>query len=149
MKQERPKPPISGIIYGEFAFWIAIIGCTIATIGIMWYIFGSHHVMDPQIFLTHLLRGDTVDQIWKATTGDKSQYGYWFLNKLSYSDGLALAGVAISCWAAVIGTWGAFVGMLVSPEEKSRKMYYLYLIFILVMAIILTLCAMGVIRLRH
>ena len=147
--QERPKPPISGIIYGEFAFWIAILGMVIGTIGAIWYLAGGAHVMDPKVLLSHMWKGDSAEKIWEVTTGHKIVYGHWYLHKLSFSDGLALLGVGVCCLAAVLGMWGAFVGMLLSSEEKRRRMYTLYLILILIMAVILTLCAAGVISLHH
>lgn len=147
--QERPKPPLSGVIYGEFAFWVAMLGMVIGIIGAIWYLSGGAHVMDAKLVLSHIWKGDSAEKIWEVTTGHEIIHGHWYLHKLSFSDGLALLGVGVCCFSAVLGMWGAFLGMLLSSEEKGRRMYILYLILVLVMAVILTSSAAGVISLGH
>ena len=61
---------------------------------------------------------------------------------LSKPDAIAMLGIAIGCLAAMFGMWGAFFQML----RRGRK---LYLIFALVIAVILTLSALGIISLEH
>jgi hypothetical protein len=63
------------------------------------------------------------------------------LDLLSNGDVIAMVGVAIICGAAVVGMWGAFVGTVRSRER-------LYAVLALIIAVILTLSAIGVITLE-
>jgi hypothetical protein len=142
MKEEAPKPPIAGIIYGEIAYWLVIIGMLVAIAGSAMYLTAGGYV-DQTCFLGHLWKGDDVHTIWEECAGvSEVPHGHWYIGMLSYGDAVAMLGIAIGCFAAVIGMWGAFLGMLRSKES-------IYIIFALIVAIILLLSALGIISLKH
>lgn len=141
MVEERPKPPIAGIIYGEIAYWVVIAGMVIAIAGTAIYMTGTGFV-DKDCILEELWAGAPADEVWEKCAGVETPHGHWYLTKLGMGDGIAMAGIALGCLAAVIGMWGAFFGML---RDKGG----IYIAFALVVAIILTLSAAGLIALKH
>jgi hypothetical protein len=139
---EVPRPPREGIVYGEIAYWLLLIGMMVAIVGSVIYI-ASQGYVDKTCLLTHLWQGDDIHAIWEECAGaSEVPQGHWYLGMLSQPDAIAMLGIAISCIAAVFGMWGAFFQML----RSGRK---LYLIFALIIAVILTLSALGIISLEH
>jgi len=141
-KEEAPKPPLAGIIYGEIAYWILMIGMIVAVVGSAIYIYSDGYV-NATCLLNNLWQGADINTIWNNCAGvNEVPHGHWYLGMLHQADALAMLGIAIGSLAAVFGMWGAFIGMVRSREK-------LYLIFALIIAIILTLSALGVITIAH
>jgi len=143
MENERPKPPIAGVIYGNICYWIVVVGILVAIVGMSMY-FVSGGCLDTEILLDSLWEGKVVEEVWaEASCIGEVPEGHWYLNLdlLSHGDVIAMVGVAIICGAAVVGMWGAFVGTVRSRER-------LYTILALIIAVILTLSAIGVITLE-
>ena len=148
MKDEHPKPPIAGVIYGRIAYSVVMLGILIAIVGMVMY-FVSDGYIEQDCLLDSLWDGEKAEAIWEGncTAGDHSTgdaiepSGHYYLGMLSYGDGIAMLGIAICCFAAVIGMWGAFIGTLRSGER-------IYALFALIVAVILTLSAIGIIQLE-
>lgn len=142
--EERPRPPLAGIVYGDFAYWIALAGMVIGIIGIILYLGEMNQFVDAKLFLSQLWSAKTAPEIWKMATG-KLIHGHWYLHKLSYSDGLAMLGVGICCLSAVFGMWASCITMLTG----KGKIGTLFFILAAVVTVILTLSALGIIALHH
>jgi hypothetical protein len=153
MKDEHPKPPIAGVIYGRICYWLVIIGIIVSMVGMVIY-FVSDGYFDQDCLLDSLWDGHEVEEIWEGNcttevagdghAGDEahiSPHGHWYLKMLSHGDGIAMLGIAICCFAAVIGMWGATIGTIRSGER-------LYALFALIVAVIMTLSAIGIIQLE-
>ena len=143
MENERPKPPIAGVIYGTICYWIVVVGILVAIVGMSMY-FVSGGCLDTEILLDSLWERKVVEEVWaEASCIGEVPEGHWYLNLdlLSHGDVIAMVGVAIICGAAVVGMWGAFVGTVRSRER-------LYAVLALIIAVILTLSAIGVITLE-
>lgn len=140
--EEKPRPPLAGIVYGDFVYWITITGMVISIIGIVLYLGGMHQFVDAKFLLSQLWSAKTAPEIWKIATGE-TIHGHWYLHKLSYSDALAMLGIGICCLSAVIGMWASCITMLTS----KGKIGALFFILAAVVAVILTLSALGVIAL--
>jgi len=139
---KAPKPPIAGIIYGEFAFWLVIIGLIVAVVGSIIY-FATEGYVNKEALLESLWEGADSKTIWEEHSTDRQEpHGHWYLSKLTNGDAIAMAGIAIACFAAVIGMWGVLVGMLRSRDK-------IYIVFALIIAVILTLSALGILSLEH
>jgi hypothetical protein len=142
LKEEAPEVPVTGIIYGEIAYWVALLGILIAIVGIIIYMVYNGYV-NLTCSLNELWRGASVDAIWSGCAGViKTPEGHWYLSKLSYGDGIAMLGIAVSCSAAVLGMWGGLFGMV-------RSKGGMYIVFALIIAIILTLAAAGLIVIKE
>jgi len=135
-----PKPPVAGIIYGEVAYWVAIIGVLIAMVGIVIYLaFGGY--LDKATILGDLWRGDTAQAIWKECAGVAGvPHTYWYLGRLGKGDCLAMLGIAVACIAGAVGMWGVVFNLL-------RNKGGIYIIFAFIIAVILSLSASGIITL--
>lgn len=136
--EERPTPPREGIVYGEVTYWLLLIGVMIAIVGLIIYIASPGYV-DKKYLLDQLWMGYDCQTIWAGATGT-GQPAHWYscLGMLSKGDMLATLGIATSCLGAVFGMWGVFFQMV---RSKGK----LYLIFALIIAIVLTLSASGLI----
>ncbi|MDL1956580.1 MAG: DUF1634 domain-containing protein [Candidatus Desulfofervidus auxilii] len=140
--QEKPKAPLAGIVYGEIVYWITFIGMIVAVIGAAIYLFGGPQYAKSSCVLSLLWEGEDVHEIWEKCAGH-AIHGHWYLKKLGSGDGLGMLGIAFSCIAAVVGVWVSAFTML----KEKEKILYPFLAFIV--AVILTLSALGIISLKH
>jgi hypothetical protein len=140
-KNEVAKPLLAGIIYGELVYWIMILSMVIAIPGFIIYL-RSGGYLSSQAVLDHLWRGCDCLTIWKEV-GDISRPLPWYssIGMLSKGDMLATLGIAITGMAAVVGMWGAFLGTL-------RAKNGVYILFALIIAVVLTLSAMGILKIQ-
>lgn len=141
--QEYPKPRLSGIVYGECAYWLALAGMVVAIVGMVMYMLKMNQFFDGQTLMAALWEGKDTDTIWKLASGGKVQYGHWYLKNLGTSDGLAMLGIGISCVAGVVGIWGSVVAMIAAKEKP-----YIFLVFALIIAVILVCSAAGLISIH-
>jgi hypothetical protein len=138
-KQDIPKPLLAGIIYGEIAYWMVMASMLIVVVGFVIYLVSGGGRLDSVAVLNGLWQGNSCQTIWKEVGGlGQPPSWYWCFNCLSQGDGLATLGIAITCFAGVAGAWGATLGMI-------RSKGGIYIIFGLVISIILTLSALGVV----
>jgi hypothetical protein len=140
-KEKPPEVPVTGVIYGEIAYRIALLGILISIVGIIIYMVSNGYV-NLTCSLDQLWRGANVDAIWKGCAGIKTPEGHWYLGMLSHGDAIAMLGISVTCSAAVLGMWGGLVGMV-------RSKGGMYIIFALIVAIILTLAAVGLIVIKE
>lgn len=140
-RESAPKPPVAGVIYGSICYWLVMVGILVAVIGMIMY-FTSDGYFDQQCLLDKLWDGEEVETIWHSCAGVESvPGGHWYLSALSHGDVVAMLGIAIISFAAVVGMWGAFVA-------TARGGDRLYSLFALIAAGILTASAIGVISLE-
>ena len=140
-KDTVPKPPAAGIIYGEIAYWLVLLGVVIAIVGLAIYMVTDGFV-NKEAMLGSLWDGADVNAVWEQSSGvNEAPQGHWYLRFLS-GDAVAMVGIAIASLAAVIGMWGAFFGMV-------RSKGGIYIFFALTVAVVLTLSALGIISLKH
>ncbi len=133
-----PKVPAAGIIYGRICYWIVLVGIVISVIGMIMY-FTSDGYIDRVGSWEAIWAGEEKDVIWETHCVDHEvAEGHWYFGQLGDGDGLAFLGVAICGVAAIFGMWAAFVVM----DRKKEKVYS---IFALIVSIILTLGAIGII----
>lgn len=143
IRQEKdiPKPALPGVIYSEIVYWIMILSLAIAIPGFIIYLEHGGYLNSSEV-LKSLWQGSDCHTIWK-NAANISQPLPWYdsLRMLSNGDMLATLGIAIAGFAAVLGMWGAFVGTLRSPGK-------IYIVFALVIAIVLTMSALGIIKIQ-
>ena len=101
--------------------------------------FTSDGCVDREVLWQGIWDGAEKDVLWENNcTGEEVPEGHWYFGQLGNGDALAMLGVAICSIAAVLGMWAAFIQMV---REKEK----VYSIFAVIVAIILTLGAIGII----
>lgn len=143
-----PRIPIAGIVYAEIAYWFVIVGIVVAITGSLICLISNSYV-DNTLMLDYLWEGENVETIWISSSElEEPPRGHWYLDILSYGDGIAMLGIAICSLGALFGMWGAFIAMLRSRERFYAGSTRLYLLFAGTVAVILTLSALGIISLE-
>ena len=106
-KDKAPTPPREGIVYGEVAYWLLLVGVIIAMVGSVVYM-ASQGYVDKTCLLDNLWRGSDCLTIWRECAGvSGTPEGHWYLSVLPQPDAIAMVGISISCLAAVFGMWEA------------------------------------------
>ncbi len=141
----QPKPPISGIIYGEIAYWIAIVGMIIGVVGLAIYLGSGGGVMSPDM-ISDLLSGKSPKELWEkhSILRKMPESPHWYVNYIGKGDAIAMLGIVICCTSAIVAMWATTVTLFVKREVKI-----LYGIFALIVSTIMTLAALGIISLHH
>lgn len=141
VKTKAPKPLLAGVIYGEVARWVLLTSLAIAVVGLIIYMISGGYLARADL-LDHLWRGCDCGTIWQQTGGGVARPPTWYccLGMLSKGDMVAMVGIAFTAMAAVAGMWGAFFGMI-------RSKGGIYILFALIVAVLLTLSASGLITL--
>jgi hypothetical protein len=136
-----PRPALPGVIYGEIVFWVMVVSLIISIPGFIFYL-GAGGYLDSGNVLSHLWRGSDCLTIWKEV-GNLNHPLPWYASValLPKGDMLAMLGISLTGVAGVIGMWGAFAGTL-------RKKEGIYIVFALIIAVVLTLSALGLIKLH-
>ena len=143
-----PRVPVEGIVYSQIAYWLVLLGMIVALVGSVLCMASDGNPTNSRL-LELLWKGDNCQTIWGIYAGlDEPPHGHWYLHVLPEADGIAMLGIAISGMAAVLGMWGAFGVMLRSPERFYTSSSRLYLLLVLIVAVILTLSALGIIALE-
>ena len=139
--ESRPKPPLSGVIYGELAYWVVLIGMIVSIIGVSLILTTDKNYIDSSCLLNNLWAGNSPSEIWERCAGTHPE-GHWYLEKLGTGDGIAMLGIAFACLAAVLGVWASIFALI-----KDRE--HLFVVFAFIVAIILTASALGIIQAGH
>ena len=139
-RPEETRPPIakSGVIYGEFVYWITILGSIIAIVGATIAMFGATNYLDTSYVFSAIWEGKTTVEIWEGAIGGIPN-GHWYLPRLSNGDALAMFGLALGVFSVIPGMIGAAIAMF-------RKKETLYGAFATVAVILCITSLLGLIR---
>ena len=134
----RPPIPVSGIIYGEFVYWITILGSVIAIVGATIAMFGVPNYLDPSYVFSAIWEGKTTTEIWEGAVGANPQ-GHWYLSRLGHGDALAMFGLALGVFSVIPGMIGAMIAMY-------RKREVLFGTFTLIAVVLCITSLVGLIQ---
>lgn len=135
------KPPMAGIIYGEITRWMLFTGIIIAVIGMIVY-FINGGSLNQDTLVTNLWKSADCHTIWQTgTLGSGSFQPRWYLTELPKGDAIAMLGIAVTCFSGVLGMWGALLGTI-------RSKGGIYIAFACIVAVVLTLSALGILTLE-
>ena len=98
--ETKPKPPFSGIVYGEIVYWGTLLGCVVSLVGSVLMFVTKKNYLDPAHMLTGIWQGTLVAKIWEGATGALPQ-GHWYLDHLSTGNGLSEFGLAIGVFTII------------------------------------------------
>ncbi len=115
---ERPTVPRAAVAYGDVVYWGTILGSFITILGSVLAFVTELNFMEPELVLSAIWEGRSVDEIWQDTVGERPD-GHWYLEHLHRGDGLTMAGIALGVFVVV-------PGMLVSAWLLLRQRQRLF-----------------------
>ena len=143
----RPPVPLEGVVYGEVAAWITVVGMAIAVVGLLISFVWGGGVLEERGLLADLFRGRGEGSIWaNDSIFAHMPEHYWFFKQRLSGDEISMVGLVLACYGGVAGTWGMFLSMFrrTKAQVSGRGLYRLLAV---VIGIVLTLAAVGIISL--
>ena len=137
-EETRPPVAMSGIIYGEFVYWITILGSIIAVVGATVAMLGMPNYLDTSYVFSAIWEGKSTVEIWEGAVGAIPK-GHWYLPRLNNGDALAMFGLALGVFSVIPGMIGAAIVMF-------RKRETLYGVFTTVAAVLCITSLLGLIQ---
>ena len=134
----RPQVAVSGIIYGEFVYWITILGSIIAIIGATIAMFGAANYLDTSYVFSAIWEGKTTVEIWEGAVGGIPN-SHWYLPRLTNGDALAMFGLALGVFSVIPGMIGAAIAMFKRKET-------LYGVFATIAVVLCITSLLGLIK---
>jgi hypothetical protein len=143
----KPPVPLEGVVYGEVAAWLTVVGMAVAVVGLLIGFVWGGGVLEERGLLGDLFRGRGEGSIWaNDSVFAHMPEHYWFLKERFSCDELSMLGLVIACYGGVAGTWGMFLSMFrkTKAQVSGRGLYRL---LAGVIGIVLTLAAIGILSL--
>jgi len=134
MKEDRPKPPLAGLIYGEIVYWGVLTGSLIVIVGSVLAFLGDNFV-PVSYWMTSIWKGETVLQTWEGATGALPN-GHWYLSHLTTGDGLSAFGISF-------GVFSVAPALFLSAAALFREKEWLYGSLAMVGGIVVMIGVLG------
>lgn len=138
-EETKPKPPLSGRIYGETVYWGTIIGSVIVIIGSTIAVMVKNNVIEPSYVFSAIWEGKDTATIWKGAIGALPE-GHWYLSKLTTGDGLTMLGLGLAIFVVI-------PGLFLSAIPLLKKRAYLFGGLAIIAGIISLVAFLGLISL--
>lgn len=110
-EETKPKPAISGLIYGEIVYWGTVLGSVIAIIASTIAVMVKSNVIEPSYVFSAIWEGKDTATIWKGAVGALPQ-GHWYLSNLFTGDGLTMLGIGLGVFAVIPGLFVSSITLL-------------------------------------
>lgn len=115
---EKPKVPLTQVVYGQIVYWVCIIATLICIIGPALSIaFPDNNFLEPQYLFGTLWQGSAPQTIWQKLGGGFPG-GHFWIHNLNTWDGFTQLGIVIGCVSAGLGLLIATIFFL---REKPRS----------------------------
>jgi hypothetical protein len=134
MKEDRPKPPLAGLIYGEIVYWGVLAGSLIVIVGSVLAFLGDNFV-PVSYWVSSIWKGETVYQTWKGATGALPN-GHWYLSHLTTGDGLSALGISL-------GVFSVVPALFLSAAALFKEKEWLYGALAMVGGIVVVIGVLG------
>lgn len=134
MKEDRPKPPLAGLIYGEIVYWGVLAGSVIVMVGSVLAFLGDNFV-PVSYWISSIWKGETVYQTWKGATGALPN-GHWYLSNLTTGDGLSALGISL-------GVFSVVPALFLSAAALFKEKEWLYGALAMVGGIVVVIGVLG------
>jgi len=133
------KQPLPNRLYGNIIYWVSIIAAIICIIApVISLAFPDRNVLDPQFLFSTIWEGAKPAEVWEAA-GNGFPGGHFWLNNLTYGDGLIQFGIVVGGSCAGFSLIGAAIGYL---RQKPRSPGWA--LAALVICVFILLSAIGV-----
>lgn len=98
-KEDKPKAPLAGMVYGGIIYWGVLAGSIIVIVGSILSFLGDNFV-PVSYWLSTVWKGESPSQIWGGATGSLPM-GNWYLSQLTTGDGLTALGISLATFSVV------------------------------------------------
>ncbi len=98
--QDRPIPPLAGIVYGDIIYWGTALGAVISIIGTVLAFVTRSNYVSPADMITGIWQEKPYNEIWVKAVGSAPN-GHWYLGRLGTGDGLACFGLSLGVFVVV------------------------------------------------
>lgn len=136
---ERPKIPLSQLVFGESVYWLCVIAAIVCTIGpIIAMLSVDGNVMNPHYVFASIFDGSTARDVWKEVAGEFPG-GHFWLKNLGTGDGFTQLGLVIGCGSALPALLATALVYLFKKKERS----YIWVVFSLGIAALVATSILG------
>lgn len=118
-EEEKPKPPLSGVVYGELIYWIVLAGAVIVVLGSVVAFITQDNFASASYWITSIWQGKSTTEIWQGTDMGALPLNHWYLSRLATGDGLAAFGLSLGVFSVV----PALLGAAIVLYKKKIRVY--------------------------
>ncbi len=136
MEDNKPKPQLAALIYGEIVYWGVLLGSVIVIIGSVLAFLGDNYI-PASYWLSSIWKGESIRQIWEGATGALPM-GHWYLSHLTTGDGLAAFGLSL-------GVFAVLPALLLSSAALFKEKDVVYGTLALIGGIVVLIAVLGII----
>lgn len=138
----RPKMPLSQIVYGEVVYWLCVVAALVCMIGPFFAMIDpSNNVLAPRYLYTAIWTGMDPTIIWKLSGTDITG-GHFWIEHFTFGDGFTQFGLALGGFVAMPALCLAAIAYL-----KDKQI--LWMLLSLWVAFMITVSATGIINAGH
>ncbi|MFC1994572.1 hypothetical protein ACFLVD_00310 [Chloroflexota bacterium] len=133
---EKPKIPLSQIVFGDFIYWLSIVAALMCIIGpVIGMLSVSDNVLNPHHLFATIWEGKNAEAVWQEVGGEFPG-GHFWLHNLTGGDGFTQLGLVIGCASALPALLAAAVVYL---WKKPRAYVFAFLALWIVALILISL----------
>jgi hypothetical protein len=137
--KDHPTQPSSQCVYGGFVYWLSLIASMICTLApVIAIAFPGRNIMNPYYLFSAIWEGKEPDLVWQRVSGGFPG-GHFWLNSLTYGDGLIQLGLVLGCSSAGVALVATAI---VYIKQKPRS--YGWALACLALATLVSLAAVGI-----
>ena len=140
---EKPKVPLTQVVYGQIVYWLCLVAALICMIGpALAIVFPDNNVMEPHYLFGTLWKGSNPETVWQQVGSGFPGTHFWISNLNSW-DGFTQLGFVIGCSSAGAGLLVATIFFLL---EKPRP--YKWVLISIIFASLIFLSAVGLFSIK-
>ncbi len=139
---EKPKVPLSQLVFGETVYWICVLTAIICMIGPVISLMNiDNNIMNPHYLFACIFEGNNAETVWNKVAGGFPGGHFWIAN-LSAGDGFTQFGVVVGCACAFPALLATAVVFLLKKNERS----ILWALVSIGIAALISVSALGVVN---
>jgi hypothetical protein len=133
------QQPLPNRVYGSIIYWFSIVSAVICTIApILSMTYPERNILAPQHLFKAIWEGASPEAIWQMTVGGFPG-GHFWLNNLTYGDGIIQFGIVLGSFCAAIGLVATAIAYV---RHKPGKYFWALLSFLI--CVLIVLAAAGI-----
>ena len=139
MENRNIEQPLANLVYSRIIYTLSIVAAVICTLApILAIALPERNILNPQFLFSSIWKGASPGTVWH-TAGSGFPGGHFWLNHITFGDGIIQFGVALAGSCAGIALLGAAIAYL---KQKPRN--YFWVLVSLVICAMIFLAAVGI-----